>query len=187
VAIAAGFALMKPSKFKLKDNKLKIKQIGWRSSSKISLDPELVFDELTKIADKNGGSLFPEAVVAAAKSRRSPLHTVFQWDDDVAANLFRVDQARHLIRSVEVTYVELPEAPVRAFHIQRIEEVDGSERNAYWNTDEILSDPDTRIDLLERAISDLKAVRQRYRVLTELSEVFSEIDKVLLKKDHVNV
>ena len=109
------------------------------------------------------------------------MHSVFQWEDDVAANLYRVDQARHLIRSVEVTYEELPEAPVRAFHVQRIEEEDGSERNAYWRTEEILDDDVARVDLLARAMSELQSVRRRYRVLNELSGIFSEIEKVLEK------
>lgn len=161
--------------------KLEIENIRWRPTSKISLDPEIVFDELNKITEKNGGSLLPEAVVKSAKSSRSPLHSVFQWDDDVAANLYRVDQARHLIRSIEVTYAELPEAPVRAFHVQRIEEEDGSERNAYWRTEEILDDDDARVDLLARAMSELQSVRRRYRVLNELSGIFSEIEKVVEK------
>jgi hypothetical protein len=61
---------------------------------------------LIAMADKAGGVLEPEKVVAAAKSPRSPLHAAFEWDDRQAAHLQRLDTARQLIRSIriEVTY-----------------------------------------------------------------------------------
>lgn len=51
------------------------------------------------------GELTPEAVVQAARDRRSPLHSFFVWDDKVAAHKHRLEQARELIRSVKTAIV----------------------------------------------------------------------------------
>jgi hypothetical protein len=48
------------------------------------------------------GELTPERVVELARSRSSPLHEMFEWDDEVAAHAHRLQQARAIIRSVRV-------------------------------------------------------------------------------------
>lgn len=54
---------------------------------------------------QQGGRLRPRDVVEDARNPLSPLHDQFEWDDGVAAERFRLVQARRLIRSVEYTPV----------------------------------------------------------------------------------
>lgn len=48
------------------------------------------------------GRLTPRAVVDVAWDISSSLHSLFVWDDTAAAELYRLDQARTVIRSVRV-------------------------------------------------------------------------------------
>jgi hypothetical protein len=48
------------------------------------------------------GRLTPRDLVEAARDPESPLHAVFEWDDDKAADDWRIEQARRLIRSIKV-------------------------------------------------------------------------------------
>ena len=50
--------------------------------------------------ESSGGRLTPNGVVEAARDAASPLHYHFEWDDSVAAEQHRLDQARRLITSV---------------------------------------------------------------------------------------
>lgn len=68
----------------------------------MALSRDSVAHELTEIAAQHGGLLLPADVVAEARSVASPLHHYFEWDDSVAAEAYRLDQARVLIRSVRV-------------------------------------------------------------------------------------
>jgi hypothetical protein len=52
------------------------------------------------------GYLTPQVVVEDARPANSVLHDRFEWDDAVAAEAHRIDQARNLLRSVRVQYVE---------------------------------------------------------------------------------
>jgi hypothetical protein len=54
--------------------------------------------ELNRLAKKHRGNLTPEVVLEAAKDPASPLHSRFEWDDDVAAHKWRLEQARVLLR-----------------------------------------------------------------------------------------
>lgn len=46
------------------------------------------------------GHITPEGVVNAARDPKSPLHCKFEWDDGIAAEQYRRDQARTLIRKL---------------------------------------------------------------------------------------
>jgi hypothetical protein len=48
------------------------------------------------------GRLTPRDLVDAARDPSSPLHSEFEWDDGKAADDWRIEQARRLIRSVKV-------------------------------------------------------------------------------------
>lgn len=60
--------------------------------------------------ERENGRLIPADVVDAARDPASPLHAHFEWDDSAAAEKYRLDQARTLIRSVkiEVTVRDVP-------------------------------------------------------------------------------
>ncbi len=57
---------------------------------------------LMAMADAKGGLLMPEAVVEAARPEDSPLHECFTWDDRIAGEAWRLQEARVLIRTVRV-------------------------------------------------------------------------------------
>lgn len=61
------------------------------------------------------GLLTPRAVLAAARPQNSALHEYFTWDDGEAAEKWRIEEARRLIRSVTVTFGEREEISVPVF------------------------------------------------------------------------
>jgi hypothetical protein len=68
------------------------------------LAPSLVATVEDSIAELvvTHGEVSPETIVDTAKDRKSPLHQVFEWDDNVAAQEHRLHQARQLIRTIVV-------------------------------------------------------------------------------------
>lgn len=57
---------------------------------------------LTRLCTEGGGRLTAEAVLREAEDPASPLHSEFEWDDGEAARLYRLNQARTLIKTVRV-------------------------------------------------------------------------------------
>lgn len=62
---------------------------------------QIAGEELARIEQQHG-ELKPPTVVDEARPEDALLHPAFEWDDFVAAELHRQDQARHLIRAVQV-------------------------------------------------------------------------------------
>lgn len=133
-----------------------------------------ILAELATIAKQHGGLVSPAAVVEFARDESTALHSQFQWDDGIAAEQYRIWQARHLLRVCVVT-VENHDEPVIA-HVSLV-----GDRNAdggYRRIEAVLGDPSLRDRLLDTALRELEAFRRKYASLQELCEVFAALDKV---------
>lgn len=169
--------------------------------ARIKLDPQCVGNELERIIEQNDGALTPAMVVLEARSEFAPLHPHFEWNDGIAADKYRVEQARYLIRSVLVTY-ERNEKPqtVRAFasitpqadggrrfglDVPATNE-DGEEeervtgRRIYVRIQDALSDAELRKQVLAAATREIQGWRKRYAEYREFADLFTRIDTLPL-------
>ena len=65
-------------------------------------------EQLAKILhdmESQHGTLTPEAIVEEARAADHELHKEFEWNDAIAGQQCRIDQARALIRRVRITMV----------------------------------------------------------------------------------
>lgn len=53
------------------------------------------------------GYTTPKEIVAAASDLRSPLNQLFTWDNDAAAERYRLHQARMALRAIEVIHISV--------------------------------------------------------------------------------
>lgn len=153
--------------------------IQWKQGSKMTGSAEPVYKELESIRKKDG-NITPRSVVEKAKSKRSALHRHFEWDDSVAAEKFRLEQARKVIRSIEIIHVQAPTVPAKAYSLvtrapAKVQEPHQPQK-VYTSTEEALQDPVMRDELLGEAIRDAIAFRRRYAALQELAQVFRAVD-----------
>lgn len=143
-----------------------------------------ILTALGVIAAANGGYLDPKKIVKAAKNRKSPLHDEFEWDDDHAAEQYRLAQAGALVRRVKFAVVkesaedkELIITTSRVYQSResaRVGEVKGYER-----TSDIMQDQEKRSELINQVLRELGAYRKRYADLIALSPVWGAIDDAI--------
>lgn len=82
-------------------------------------DVNEVVKELREIQEVRG-DIKPEYVVESAKNKKSKLHGYFIWDDERAANKYRLQQASELLRRIEVKVIKDGEQKtIRAFEITK--------------------------------------------------------------------
>lgn len=147
---------------------------GWRPGARINLDPEKAGKELERIKKAGNGLLEPASVVEAARHEASPIHDHFEWDDSAAAQSYRENQARELVRSltIDVSRSNLEQKAVRAFV-----NVEVGDQRGYVSTVTAMSSEELRRQVLGRAFAELEAWRARHAELSELARIFSAIDE----------
>lgn len=145
----------------------------WKPNSHIRLDAEVAGEIFERLRTHNNGRLTPEMVAAEAQPKTSPLHDHFEWNDHKAARAYRIDQASHLIRSIEVEQVVEGQArPIRAY----VSVVRGEDRS-YTSTAHAMADEELRAQVLDRAWRELEAWRDRHAELTEFARIITAIDQ----------
>ena len=134
-----------------------------------------VKEELEYIQSKNKGLLRPVDVVEFAKNPETILHGKFCWDDRIAGERYRLQQARQIIQ-VEVSVVPKTEKTVRAF----VSLFDDRKRpgGGYRQTTKVLSQKQKREKLLVQALIELRSWAKKYNDLKALIPIFEAVEKV---------
>lgn len=127
-------------------------------------------DHLQRIYDERR-ELTPEAVEEAARPEDHPLHSHFEWDNNVAGHKYRLVQAAEMIRSVKVVYAENPAREpkeVRAFvAVPR----NDSKRMVYRHVTEVLADDLQRRMLLADMEREWRMFERRYSHMAEFADL----------------
>ena len=142
-----------------------------------NVSAQIAGEELEKIEARDG-EVTPKAVVDAARPVDSALHRVFEWDDEKAAEQYRLSQASTLIRCITVKPApeESIKGPVRMF--VNCNPIDNGQKKigSYINYRSAFEDPETREVILSNAKYELRVFRNKYSKLKELAKVFESID-----------
>jgi len=139
--------------------------------SKFGISAEVAGRTIEQIAIENGGHAKPEQLVDVARSNNHPLHSYFEWRDDVAAEAHRRAQARSLIQAIVIQAAPSEPVYVRAF----VSIVPG---RGYEMLGAVMSNEDKRNQLLARALSELEQMQTRYAHLVELADIWEAASRI---------
>lgn len=129
-------------------------------------DAEKVYSDLENI-----GELSPQNVVDYAQEHPdSELYKCFTWDDTKAANEWRKQEARQVMRLLVFEDKET-EQPTKIRVLQNC-------ADEYVPVKLIVKNKDEYQKLLERAYAELQSFRERYKNIVELEQIFEIIDSL---------
>ena len=111
---------------------------------------------------KENGQLTTSGVLNSAKDENSPLHNIFEWDDQKAGHEYRLIQARQIIRKLNV-HIEKNEDQI--VHVPAIkgEGAYKTMSNVVSNISEFemaLTEAVKRLKSSEKAVNELHAIAQ---------------------------
>ena len=144
-----------------------------------SVSAQDVGETIEAVAERYGGVCPTWALVDEARPADHQLHRMFEWDDLLAAEAYRRDQARHFVRDLRVVVehdsgVEHVQAYVHVVRLEPAGPIEG-----YRLTSLVIESPDEYRQVLDEALDGLRAWQRRYRHLRDLSEVFDVLGRVL--------
>ncbi len=140
------------------------------------VNANIVGQEVEKI-EKTYGSVTAELLVDTARAVTSPIHDLFEWNDAIAAEGFRKQQAAKILCALTIENVQGKE--VRAYVNVSQGAPDPVRRTGtFINVTDAFSDPNKRAIVLQVALRELNELKQKYKELTELEKIFKAITQV---------
>lgn len=128
-------------------------------------------DQLLAIRAEQG-VLTPQIVLEAARPDDHPLHDRFEWDDKIAGEQYRREQAHRLIQSVRVSYISKDNEPrtTRAF----VAVPSDIPQPVYEPAEDIANNPVLHQIVVAQLEREWRQLRQRYGHLSEFLTLVAE-------------
>ena len=122
------------------------------------------------IEKKFKGKVTPYQLLKEAAKKNCPIHKYFEWDNDVAAESWRVHQARQILGSIVVV---IEDVPVRAY-----QNVYVGKQKYYVKTEEARKDVDMWDQVVKQALDEAYLWKERYKNYKQLSPIVDAIELV---------
>ena len=149
-------------------------QAKLESISKPKMSPEerrrVYMRELESIRKRMG--LTPENIVMEARSKSSPLHDYFEWDDSIASGQWRTYQARQLINIMVVEDKGIP-AYENVIIVKN-----GDSRREYVHHDDIMSNREWRRQVVASAMKEIQWWTRKNATYSEFAPIARAVRKV---------
>lgn len=145
------------------------------------MNNEKIKNELKSIYEQEG-NLTPEAVVRKAEDPENPLHPCFTWDDSEAADKWRQEEARILIRSFRVEIVTSERIFKVPMYVRNYEE---EPEQGYKLTEDISDEIMARKTVLRELTTALAHVERAVGISAALGQermlrnLLSDIERIL--------
>lgn len=165
---------------------------AWKRGYQYKVSADTVGGVLNRI-EKEEGKVTRESFLDHSRDENSETHEMFEWDDTVAAEKYRLATAGKIINQLEVTIV-YEESEPRELKAQIKYDDEPQQKTVsaflnvspktptapavYYNAHRAMSDEDTRRQVLRNAMFELKAFERKYHDLEEFAELFEVIKKV---------
>jgi hypothetical protein len=140
-----------------------VDKVYWKVNGIFKADANKVYSEMLEIKE-----ITPQSVLERARDEKSELHKCFEWNNNVAAEAYRKQQAGNIIRMLYVVPRE-EEAPT-------VRVLSRTSETVYQPTRLFVKNQNEYEDLLKRALSELESFKRKYSTLSELEQVFEQID-----------
>jgi hypothetical protein len=131
---------------------------------------------------KHGERISPRALLDEARDFNSPFHDFFNWNDDEAAEQYRLIQAGQLLRRWKGSVIRIDNSAklVSVQSVRRVQSPLGQRARggtSYEAIESIMADPAKRADMVATVLRELSAYRKRYAQIEALADVWRAIDE----------
>lgn len=139
---------------------------------------------LEALLEAHGNRLHGTHLLEAARDPAHPWHENFEWDDDAAAELYRLTQANQILRQWKGRIIRIDKADRHVdVQVERVLQSPAGERGegkaSYLPVSKVMADPVLREEMIRTVLLELMAYRRRYAEIMALSGIWEAIDQAI--------
>lgn len=146
---------------------------SWRKGFSYSTPADIVGETLEKIENRDG-NITAKSFLDESRPEDIPTHSMFEWNDTIAAEKYRLSQSTKIINQLEITVEDVGEAYTGFVNIEIKSPTETAE---FVNIGKALTDEEYRHRVLANALGELKAFKRKYGRYTELCDIFNSIER----------
>jgi hypothetical protein len=160
-----------------------LREFAWKSAGhKPTVSAEVYGKVMEDVAAENGGDLLDSKMVDAARDPNSPIHGAFEWDDEIAGEKHRIEQAAWYRRHIVVIVSERKDPkkePKKTVRVAYVSVTNSKGERVHRDTVKVMSSEETRVQAIGECLNLLLSIRKRFAHLSDiaaLKRIFDTID-----------
>lgn len=142
---------------------------GWKDGARFSVNAQIAGEVCEELEKK--GELTAKNLVEVSRPEDAALHVMFNWNDEEAAELYREEQGRCIIRCLIVVPENNTVTSRAYFNIV-------SKEPEYHSINTILESKSKYEALIETALKELISFKKKYAAIKELKPIFDAIEQI---------
>ncbi len=149
---------------------------GWDLGFSFRVNAEVLGRTLEQLEERLGRQPKTAEIREEARPPKSPIHAICTWDDQQAAENYRLIEIRNAVN--HLVFVRSDGVVQQAFvSVVTSELEDGQNIRGYTTLAGALANPDMRRRMVEEAWAGLESWRHRYDHLKEFADIQDAIDE----------
>jgi hypothetical protein len=151
---------------------------GWNGKK---INAEIAVEVFEKV-EKKYGKLTPETLVEYSKNPKTALHSLFNWDNENAADQWRKQQARQIINNIEITVIsDGKPVEIGAYEIVMGEDSQRSYKNVGVMTQ-------NEVEYVRQAtLESLTLLNKKLKIYRKFESAVFDIEKVIEKLSEIEI
>lgn len=129
---------------------------------------------------ENSVGLTSETLLDASRPEDAPLHNVFEWDDEIAGEQYRLIQSRNIIKNLRVITEDVTHKEIETRAFVSLETTPRA-KHSFEGIMTVVSNDEKKTALLQIACRDMEAFKRKYGTIVELSDVIACMDIAISK------
>lgn len=145
----------------------------WRLKSLAkNIDPDLAVQELERI-ESVYGVLSAENILNESREQSAILHPLFEWQEDVAAEKYRLQQARFILNNIHVKVIK--DGSISSIPVYEVVTVNG---NRGYKSIQVMTQGD--VEQVKRAtLKDLASIKSKLAAYENFNQTISHISDAM--------
>jgi len=132
------------------------------------MSKNILNDEIQRIYDRDG-EVKASVVVEDSRPKTAPLHSRFEWRDKIAAEEYRINQARHLIKVAVIRDSE--DEPRKLIHVPIIRDDESSSNEGKYQLAEVVVKSQSAYErCLDSVLAHIRGCEEDLRELERVAE-----------------
>ena len=128
--------------------------------------------------EKECGKLTASSLLEYSKDPKSPLHSLFQWDNEKASNQWRLQQARLVINNVQITVLSADKPKeISAYEIVKVEQGTSYKNITTFTKSDIEYVKEQTLKTLQQVSIKLQAYKQFDKIVCDLEGISNKLRK----------
>lgn len=161
---------------------------SWGCGS-FNVDAETVGKTFEQI-EAETGSVTKEKLLDVSRAEDSPTHNLFEWNDAIAGEKYRLHQAAQAINHLRIEIVKekveeksvnatITSEPPKTFRAYVSPDYYRGKREGsnFVSTETALAEPNHRQAIIRNALTEFENTKEKYSFLSELAALYEAIDR----------